>query len=252
MTKQVQIKFHQTLNDFLPADKKNIYCYHQFNFDRSVKDLIESIGVPHTEIDLIIVNGQSVCFSHKIQDGETIDVYPSFFQPDLNSLNHCQPESLACYKFILDVHLGKLARHLRLLGFDAAYQNYYDDAILADISVTQQRILLTCDLQLLMRKKVIHGYYVRSREPLRQISEVLSRYKLHDQLKPLTRCISCNGTVQPVAKSTIEDQLLTETKKYYHEFYQCNDCKKIYWKGSHYNKLLTIINNIKKQTAKTV
>jgi uncharacterized protein with PIN domain len=242
---EISIRFYEELNDFLPIEQRKMTVYHALKKARSVKDLIESIGVPHTEIDLIIVNGESVDFDHLVEGGEHISVYPAFRSLDISPVKHCQPEALSEPRFLLDVHLGRLAAYLRMLGFDTLYRNDYDDPTLADISADEQRILLTCDRLLLMRKQVIYGYFVRAREPHKQLPEVLSRFKLYDQQKPFTRCMHCNGITQPVNKQEIEDRLLPKTKKYYDEFFQCKACNKIYWKGSHYLKMQAMVDKIK-------
>lgn len=250
MHPKINIRFHEELYDFLPPNQCNIEFKHELKETRSVKDLVESIGVPHTEIDLIIVNNKSVNFEYQVKPDDHIALYPpsKYIANELNisfPLIHCQPKALAVPRFVLDVHLGRLTAYLRMMGFDSLYRNDYDDPTLADISVNEQRILLTCDRQLLMRKQITYGYFVRSRQPRKQLLEILSRFDLFDQIKPFTRCMHCNGTTQPVSKQEIESHLLDQTKKYYNEFLQCQSCNKIYWKGSHYLKMQKIINRIK-------
>lgn len=250
MCEQITIHFHEELNELLPPDQRNIDFNHQLKETRSVKDLIESIGVPHTEIDIIIVNDESVNFEYLIKPNDSIELYPPTRRtaPKLNNISpliHCQPKPLAVARFVLDVHLGKLAAYLRMMGFDSLYRNDYDDPTLANISADEQRTLLTCDRQLLMRKQVTHGYFVRSRQPQQQLLEVLSRFNLFDNKKPFTRCMHCNGITRLVDKQEIEARLQAETKKYYNEFFQCEDCNKIYWKGSHYLKMQARINRLK-------
>jgi len=242
MSDPVTIRFYEELNDFLALEQRKKDVAHEFKKTRSVKDLIESIGVPHTEVDLIIINGNSVDFDYLVQGGEHISVYPMFKSIDISSLNHCQPRALRETIFILDVHLGRLAAYLRMLGFDTLYRNDYDDHELAEISAEEHRILLTCDVRLLMRKQVSHGYYVRSRRPEQQLQEVLSRFDLYGSQQPFTRCMSCNGKTRAVNKRDIEQRLLPKTKKYYDDFFQCESCNKIYWKGSHYQKMVKMIN----------
>lgn len=146
---------------------------------------------------------------------------------------------------MLDVHLGRLAAYLRMLGFDTLYENDCDDPTLADISAGQQRILLTCDRLLLMRKQISYGYFVRNRQPHQQLIEILSRYDLYEDIRPFTRCVHCNGNTRAVNKQDIESQLLPKTKKYYDKFYQCDSCKKIYWQGSHYLRMQDMISKVK-------
>ena len=253
MCGNIYIRFHQELNDFLPEDQRNIDFSHELKENRSVKDLVESIGVPHTEVDIIIVNGESVDFNYQVKAGDQISQYPPTKNiaaelKNISALIHCQPEALAIPRFVLDVHLGRLAAYLRMVGFDSLYRNDYDDPTLANISADEQRILLTCDRLLLMRNQVTRGYFVRSRQPKQQLLEVITRFDLFDSQKPFTRCMHCNGITQPVDKQEIESHLLPETKKYYDEFFQCQSCNKIYWKGSHYLKMQKLINRLNSGT----
>lgn len=242
--KQINIRFYEELNDFLPQEQRKREFAQALKKERSVKDLIESIGIPHTEIDLIIVNGESVDFNYLVKDADHISVYPVFESLDISPLNHCHPEPLRNTRFVLDAHLGRLAAYLRMLGFDTLYRNDYDDPELAETSANEHRILLTCDRRLLMRKQITHGYFVRERQPKQQLLEILNRFDLFNNLKPFTRCMHCNGFTQPVNKQKIEAQLLPKTKKYYDEFFQCKTCNKIYWKGSHYLRMKEMIEEI--------
>jgi uncharacterized protein len=244
MTQQISIRFYEELNDFLPQEQRKREFTHELKKERSVKDLIESIGVPHTEVDLIIVSGESVDLNYLVKDGDHISVYPVFESLDISPLKHCQPKPLRNTRFVLDAHLGRLAAYLRMLGFDTLYRNDYDDPELAEISANEHRILLTCDRRLLMRKQITHGYFVRERQPRLQLLEILKRFDLYDNLQPFTRCMHCNGITQPVNKQKIEAQLLPKTKKYYDEFFQCETCHNIYWKGSHYLRMKEMIEEI--------
>ncbi len=253
MSQAISIHFHGPLNDFLPTQLRDETFDLAHQKKRSVKDLIESKGVPHTEIELIISNGNSVDLNYQVMPGDKIEVYPvsvasEFKQPDRAYVN-CQPEPLNDHRFVLDVHLGKLARYMRMLGFDTLYRNDYDDSALADISAEERRILLTCDRMLLMRKQVSYGYFVRNRLPRQQMLEILRRYQLYHAINPFSRCINCNGITHSVSKQCIQSKLLTKTKKYYTDFYQCDSCKKIYWKGSHYQQMIKLIDQLKSADA---
>ena len=247
MSDQINIRFFNELNDFLPVEQRNLNFNVEVKKSRSVKDLIESIGVPHTEIDLIIVNAKSVDFSRLIEGGEQIEVYPQSNNVNLTPLKHNQPKTFPEQGFVLDVHLGKLATYLRMLGFDTLYRNDYEDPTLADISAQQNRILLSRDRKLLMRKQVLYGYIIRSDKPRQQVVEVLTRFKLFDYKPQFARCMSCNGTIQSIDKQQVESQLLPLTRKHFDSFYQCTDCKKIYWEGSHFSNMQAAINHIKAQ-----
>ena len=203
MIEQINIRFYEELNDFLKANQRKIEFSYPLKQAGSIKDLIESIGVPHTEVDLIIVNGESVDFNYQVQNGDHISVYPVFESLDISPLKHCQPEPLRKPRFVLDVHLGKLAAYLRMLGFDTLYRNDYDDPELARISIDEHRILLSCDRQLLMRKHISHAYFVRNRKPQQQLLEILSRFELYNNLKPFTRCLHCNEKIHAVKKQAM-------------------------------------------------
>lgn len=244
MSAQVSIRFYEELNDFLPVTRRGRSFTQPMQESRSIKDLIESLGVPHTEVDLVIVNGESVDLSYLVEDGEHISVYPVFESLDISPLKHCQPEPLRNTRFVLDAHLGRLAAYLRMLGFDTLYRNDFDDPELASISAEQHRTLLTCDRRLLMRKKITRGYFVRQRQPRKQIVEILKRFELYHKLKPFSRCMHCNGITRLVDKQDIISQLLPKTAKYYDRFYQCTSCHKIYWKGSHYLKMKAMIEEL--------
>ena len=247
MTRQINLRFYEELNDFLKEDQRKTCFSHELKQPGSIKDLIESIGVPHTEVDLIIVNGESVDFNYQVQHGDHISVYPVFESLDISPLKHCQPKPLRNPRFVLDVHLGKLAAYLRMLGFDTLYRNNYDDPELARISVDEHRILLSYDRQLLMRKHITHAYFVRNRQPQQQLLEIISRFNLYNNQKPFTRCMHCNGKIYTVKKQAIEARLLPQTKKHYDEFFQCECCNKIYWKGSHYLKMNMMIKQMSEQ-----
>lgn len=247
MTISVTIRFYEELNDFLPPGSRRLDLKHVIKQNDSVKDLVESLGVPHTEVDLILVNGASVNFNYIVQEGDRISVYPVFESLDISPLVHLRPAPLRVTRFVLDTHLGRLAAYLRMMGFNTLYRNDYDDATLAGISAEEKRILLTCDRKLLMRKIITHGYFVRARQPQTQLLEVLRRFDLFNNLHPFSRCIHCNGLIHPVDKKEIYSELLPRTREHYELFWQCPDCHKIYWQGSHYKRMQRLIEGVKKQ-----
>ena len=244
MSGKVTIRFYEELNDFLPYAKRKKPFPFVFKQPGSIKDLVESLGVPHTEIDLIVVNGKSVDFNYLVNDGDKISVYPVFESIDITPIIRLRPQPLRVTRFVLDAHLGRLAAYLRMFGFDTLYRNDYDDPTLANISASDQRILLTCDRGLLMRKQVTRGYYVRERQPRRQLLEVLNRFDLVSTQQPFNRCMHCNGELRSVRKSDIEARLMPRTRCHYDEFWQCGDCYKIYWKGSHYQRMKEFVASI--------
>ena len=241
---QIMITFIGILIDFFPIRDKNQPISYYFSQPNSIKDVVESLGVPHTEVDIIIVNGRSVDFSCRVSDGDVFCIYPFDTRPTIPEIIHLIPSLQAIPKFVLDSHLGKLATYLRMLGFDTIYRNDYSDQTLAEISNLEERILLSRDVGLMKRKAVRHGYYIRNIIPREQLIEVIHRYKLVSNISPFTRCIHCNGNLKPVHKSIVEDQLHEKTRKYYDEFKICDGCSKIYWKGSHYDHMQKFIGQI--------
>jgi uncharacterized protein len=244
---QALFRFYGELNDFLPVHKRQTEFIHYLKERGSIKDTIEALGVPHPEVDLIVVNGESVDFSYLVQDGDRIRVYP------VNEIEHSQPslvrwEPLEKICFVLDVHLGRLATYLRLLGFDSAYWNDADDEALARISSTEHRVLLTQDRGLLKRSVVTHGYFVRASDPKQQIIEVLKRFNLGSEMMPFTRCLRCNGVLESVTKDTVYDRLSSLTQQHYHEFSRCQTCNHIYWKGGHYERMQGFVDRVRNIT----
>jgi uncharacterized protein len=246
-------RFDAELNYFLPPQKKDVEITHFFAERASIKDMIESLGVPHTEVDSIKINQEYVDFSYIVSDGDIIDVYPISAVSNIIPSISVRPEPLDEIRFVLDIHLGKLTTSLRLLGFDCLYRNDCHDKELAHISSTQKRILLTRDKGLLMRSIVQYGYYVRETDPQQQVPEVMQRFDLFKLVSPFQRCLRCNGLLEPVAKESIIDQLpetvrcLRQPSKmvsHNQEFRRCEDCAQIYWKGSHYERLQQYIDKV--------
>lgn len=238
-------RFYAELNEFLPQNRKYKSFSVSFKGRQSVKHLIESSGIPHTEVDLVLVNGQSVDFSYLVRQHDRISVYPVFESLDITPLLRLRPKPLRVPCFVLDGHLGRLAAYLRMLGFDALYRGDFDDEELAEISAGQSRILLTRDRGLLKRRLVTRGFCLRTKEPRQQLLDVVQRFDLLAQINPFTRCISCNGILQEVDKSEILEQLQQKTRKYFDHFSRCQECGKIYWKGSHHERMLTLLDWIR-------
>jgi uncharacterized protein len=234
-------RFYAELNDFLPPGRRGVTFAHAFGGSPSIKDLIEALGVPHTEVDLILVNGESVDFAYRVREGDRVSVYPVFESLDITPLLRVRPRPLREPRFVLDTHLGRLAAYLRLLGFDTLYRNDARDDELAQISSGEGRILLTRDRGLLKRSQVTHGYCVRETGPRRQLAEVVRRFDLSRSIAPFQRCMRCNGMLQPVRKEEVMDRLPPRTREYYDEFYICPACDRGYWKGSHYRQMRQLI-----------
>ncbi len=241
---QAEFRCYEELNDFLPPSRqKTAFIYH-FRSNPGIKDVIEGLGIPHTEIDLILVNGKSKSFHYQLKNGDHVSVYPIFERVDVSSVTRVALKPLRNPKFILDVHLGKLARYLRLLGFDAYYQNDYTDAEIVKIVKATRRIILTRDIGLLKHSAIKRGHWLRATQPKLQIKEVLHCFKLVQKVKPFTRCLECNGKIIRINKKDIVKKLPLKTNAYYHDFYRCRDCKRVYWEGSHYQKLNELVKEL--------
>jgi len=234
---QVQLRFYEELNDFLPPALRKTTITYELTRRASVKDVIESFGVPHTEIEFILANGRSVDFSYIVQAGDRISVYPMFEALDISPLIRLREKPLREPRFIIDANLGRLARYLRLLGFDTLYRNNYPDQEIARIAQQDRRIVLTRDRALLQHKSITHGYFVRSDKPREQVKEILARLDLYDHVHPFTRCLRCNGEMEDVEKHAVDHQLQPRTRQYYHRFRRCTACGQAYWKGSHFEKM---------------
>jgi len=234
---QVQLRFYEELNDFLPPALRKTTITHELRRRASVKDVIESFGVPHTEVELILANGRSVDFSYIVQAGDRISVYPMFEALDISPLLRLREKPLRDPRFIIDANLGRLARYLRLLGFDTLYRNNYPDQEIARIAQQDRRIVLTRDRALLQHKSITHGYFVRSDKPREQVKEILARLDLYDHARPFTRCMRCNGEMEDVAKDAVDHQLQPRTRQYYDHFRRCTACGQAYWRGSHFERM---------------
>jgi hypothetical protein len=241
MTKAI-FRFYAELNELLPVKIRFYDQEIEFNGRQTVKQLVESRGIPHTEVDLILANGQSIGFDYIPLEGELISVYPVFESFDVSSVNLLRPKPLKEPKFVLDGHLGRLASYLRMLGFDTSYRNDFGDVELAEISVVEKRILLTRDRGLLKRDKVTHGFLIKTRDPKEQLLSVVRRFELGRLINPFSRCISCNGMLELVEKDNVIDQLEPKTKKYFNKFKRCSICRKVYWAGSHHERMLKLID----------
>ncbi len=244
MRQRVDLRFHADLNDLLPPDRRGRPITLEVAAGTTVKDLAESFGVPHTEIDVILVNGESVDFGYRVRDGDSVSVYPESGAPDVSPLVRLSPRPMREPMFVLDVHLGRLARILRLLGFDCVWRNDIDDDELAAISAGEGRILLTRDRGLLKRAKIAQGYLVKETDRRRQAVEILRRFDLSGAIAPFGRCLACNGLLESVAKAAVEDRLPIRTRRDYHDFRRCPDCGRVYWQGSHYERLAALVEDI--------
>jgi uncharacterized protein with PIN domain len=247
MAGYVDVRAYAELNDFLEAESRGVTVRRPFRSHQTVKDVLEAMGIPHTEVDLILVNGDPEDFSHRPSVGDRIAAYPMFEALDIGTTERLRPVPLRDPRFVVDVNLGRLARLLRVLGFDVWWSSDADDQTLTDISLSEQRILLTRDRGLLKRRAITHGLFVHSEQPEQQTVEVLRRLDLRQRLAPLTRCLRCNGRLAAVTKDEVIDHLEPLTRLYYDEFSRCAECGRIYWAGSHHARLVGLVERLRDQ-----
>lgn len=231
---QARFRLYDTLEDFLPARQRGKVLTVTFNGPQSVKHLLESLDVPHPEIGQVYANGQPVPLDYLVRSGDYIEAHPA---PN----GHPDGDEI---RFALDGHLGRLAAYLRLLGFDTWYRPQVNDPELAQRAADENRILLTRDRDLLKRKVVRYGYWVRHLEPEAQLREVVERFALREEARPFRRCLACNGLLEPVPKAEVVHLLQPLTKRYFDEFHRCRQCGRIYWQGSHYQRLARLVQRI--------
>ena len=234
---RASFRFYAELNDHLAPQRQYQTLDKEFFAPVSVKDAIEGFGVPHTEVDLVLVNGESSDFSRLLRDGDRVAVYPVFESLDIKPELRVRPQPLREPTFVLDVQLGRLAAYLRMLGFDSVYQKCAGDAELARISAEQERILLTRDRGLLKHSAVTRGYWLRQTDSRRQAAEVVSRFDLARLLRPFTRCMACNEGLRPVSKVEVRERVPPTIAARHEEFRECPACRRVYWEGTHYQRM---------------
>ena len=237
----MEVRCYEELNDFLPPERRKRPFPWPLQRGQTVKSLVESLGIPHTEVDLVLVGGRSVGFAHRPADGDRLSVYPVFESLDLSGFTRVRPRPLRRVRFVLDVHLGRLARLLRLAGFDTLYANDRDDAELARTSRRDGRILLTRDRGLLMRAEVSHGYCVRSPSPPEQLREVLARFELAGSMKPFSLCLVCNQRLERLPRRRARARVPEKVARSYRRFRTCPRCGRVYWRGSHWESMRRLL-----------
>ena len=239
----VRLRFRGNLDFFLRSKTRNQTVERTLSEKTSVKDIIESCGIPHPEVDTILVNGHSVGLDHTLVDAADVEVFPVGNRYTNTTAKHLQDARIST--FVTDGHLGTLTRNLRLLGFDVAYDQKANDRQLLNVMVRENRALLTRDRRLLMHAIVQHGYCPRSQNPEEQTIEVVRRFKLFGSIAPFTRCLRCNALLRRVSKAEVIERLEPLTKIYYEQFRCCTGCRQIYWAGSHFSKLQKRVDKIR-------
>ena len=241
MSVTARFRFYEELNDFLAPARRG----HEFACAcaqrATTKHMIEALGVPHTEVELVLVNGDSVDFGHVLADGDRVSVYPTFEALDITPLLRVREQPLRVTRFVADVHLGGCARLLRMAGFDTVWGNALEDAEIARIGAEQGRIVLTRDRELLKRREITHGCYVRALRSSEQAREILTRLDLAGSTRPFTLCLHCNAPLREVTKAEVFDRLPPRTRAHYERFCTCDACGRVFWEGAHWRRMRELL-----------
>ncbi|RKG79827.1 twitching motility protein PilT [Corallococcus exercitus] len=234
--RQLTVRFHGALNDFVAPERRERAFTHVLQGSPSVKDLIESLGPPHPEVDVVLVDGEPVGFGHRAEADTTVEVYPASVPVPLPELP----------RFILDVGLGRLSGFLRMLGFDTLWRNDYADDLLARLSHDESRVLLTRDLGVLKRSEVVQGYYPRATDPAHQLVEVVRRYGLTSRMRPFSRCIACNAPLSTATPDEVQGRIPEGVAERHSHFQQCPGCKRVFWPGTHHERMQNLVDTLRR------
>ena len=237
-------RFYEELNDLLPTTRQKTDFEVTFQERRSVKDMIEALGVPHTEVDLILVNGKSEGFSYLLQDKDHVSVYPIFESLDIEGVTRLRTFPLRKTKFIADINLGDIVRCMRTLGLDVYFDPSMSSRDIIGVSCSEHRIILTKSRKLLKFKEVSHGILIRPGTTTEQVIKIIDDLDIRKQIKPFTICLVCGFLLERVSKEQIEDRIPPKTKAFCDEYAYCRKCDKIYWKGTHYIRMKKRIDEI--------
>jgi uncharacterized protein with PIN domain len=230
-------RFYEELNDFLPPGRRKQAFSVACGQDATVKHQIEALGVPHTEVELILVNGVSVGFQHRLGEGDRVAVYPKFEALDITPLLRVREWPLRQLRFVADAHLGGLARLLRLAGFDTLYDNHFHDDEVERLAVEEGRIVLSRDIELLKRRAITHGCFIRALRPWAQLGEIVARLDLVRLARPFGLCLECNAPLQAVDKADVLDKLPPGVRASHERFKSCPVCGRVYWEGTHWQRM---------------
>jgi len=237
-------RFYEELNDFLARTRRHQDIVVPCARAATVKHMIEALGVPHTEVELILVNGESVAFDRPVQDGDRVAVYPTFEAFDISPLLRVRDQPLRETRFVADAHLGGLAHLLRMTGFDTLYDNHFEDSEIARIAAEEGRIVLTRDRELLKRRGVTHGCYVRAIKSALQVREVFRRLDLARSARPFSLCLDCNVPLHRIDKSEVDGRVPEGVLARHTRFVTCLHCRRVFWEGSHWRKMRALVDEL--------
>jgi uncharacterized protein with PIN domain len=230
-------RFYEELNEFLAPSQRRRDVERPFAASETVKHAIEALGVPHTEVELVLRNGESVGFEARLADRDRIAVYPKFETFDVTPLLRVRERPLRELRFIADAHLGALAKLLRLSGFDTLYENALHDGEIERIAAAEGRVVLTRDRELLKRRSITHGAYVHAQRPAQQWRELFERLDLARSARPFTLCLECNAPLRRRRKADVLDALPEAVRARHDRIAGCDICGRLFWEGSHWRRM---------------
>ena len=242
-------RFYEELNDFLPRERRGCTFSVRCARAATTKHMIEALGVPHTEVELILVNGESSGLERALAEGDRVAVYLKFETFDVSPLLRIRDKPLRRLCFVADAHLGGLARLLRMAGFDTLYDNGYHDKEIVAISLDQERVVLTRDRELLKRRSVTHGCYLHAIRPAAQFRELYDRLGLAAIAQPFTLCLHCNLPLRPVARAEVLERLPESVRLQHDQFNTCDSCGRVFWKGTHHKRMAAMLEAVAAPTA---
>jgi uncharacterized protein len=234
-------RFYEELNDFLPRERRGQTFERTCARAATTKHMIEALGVPHTEVEIILVNDESVGFDRILKDGDRVAVYPKFEAFDITPLLRVREHPLRITRFVADAHLGGLAHLLRLTGFDTLYDNNFQDDEIEIIATRQDRIVLTRDRELLKRRSITHGCYVHTIKPTQQLREIVERLDLARSAQPFTLCLHCNAPLRAIDKTLVLERIPPRISATYQRFSTCDVCQRVFWEGSHWRSMRALL-----------
>jgi uncharacterized protein with PIN domain len=234
-------RFYEELNGFLPRELRRREFQRPCARAATAKHMIEALGVPHTEVELVLVNGESAGFNHLLCDGDRVAVYPKFESLDVTPLLRVRTQALRHTRFVADAHLGGLAHLLRMCGFDTLYDNHFQDDRALQLSLQEERIILTRDRELLKRRDVTHGCFVHALKPAQQLREIVTRLDLSASARPFTLCLDCNLPLHEIDKASLQQRVPAGVLERQHRFVTCDRCHRVYWEGSHWRHMLQFL-----------
>ncbi|MFZ5557146.1 MAG: Mut7-C RNAse domain-containing protein [Pseudomonadota bacterium] len=236
-----RFRFYEELNDFLAPDRRKREFDYACARAATVKNAIEALGVPHTEVEVILVNGEPVGFSRILREGDRVSVYPKFEAFDVRPLLQVREAPLRRPRFIADAHLGGLARLLRMLGFDTLFDNGFHDDDIRRLAREDGRIVLSRDKELLKTRDITHGCFVHALKPQEQLREIVERLQLGADARPLTLCLHCNRPLRPIEKAQVAERLPPNVAELHQRFSTCDGCGRVFWEGSHWARMRELL-----------